>query len=44
MNVNRPNQNFTDATGNDKGSITARNDGWGDFRCNGGSLSVWVEQ
>lgn len=44
MNVNRPNRNFTDATGNDGGTITTGNDGWGEFRCNGGSVSVWVEQ
>ena len=44
MNVNRPNRNFTDATGNDNGTITTGNDGWGEFRCNGGSVSVWVEQ
>jgi len=44
MNVNRPNRNFTDATGNDGGTITIGNDGWGEFRCNGGSVSVWVEE
>jgi len=44
MNVDRPNRNFTDATGNVGGTITTGNDGWGEFRCNGGSVSVWVEQ
>ena len=37
MNVNRPNRTFADATGNDSGTITTGNDGWGEFRCNGGS-------
>ena len=44
MNANRPNRNFTDATGNVSGAITTGADGWGEFRCNGGSVSVWVEQ
>lgn len=44
MNVNRPNRTFADATGNVGGTITSGNDGWGEFRCNGGSVSVWVEQ
>jgi alpha-amylase len=44
MNVNRPNRTFADATGNDGGTITSGNDGWGEFRCNGGSVSVWVEE
>lgn len=44
MLVNRPNRPFTDVTGNVSGTVTTANDGYGEFRCNGGSLSVWVEQ
>ena len=44
MNVNRPNRTFADATGNVGGAVTTGDDGWGEFRCNGGSVSVWVEQ
>ena len=44
MNVNRPNRTFVDATGTVDGAIIAGADGWGEFRCNGGSVSVWVEQ
>lgn len=44
MNVDRPNRTFADVTGNVGGTVTAGDDGWGEFRCNGGSVSVWVEQ
>ena len=44
MNVNRPNRAFLDATDNIGDAIVAGADGWGEFRCNGGSVSVWAEQ
>lgn len=44
MNVNRPNRRFADATGNVGDTIIADAEGWGEFRCAGGSVSVWVEQ
>jgi alpha-amylase len=44
MEVRRPNTTFYDITENIKEPITTNADGWGEFRCNGGSVSVWVEQ
>lgn len=44
MEVRRPNTTFYDLTENVKEPITTNADGWGEFRCNGGSVSVWVEQ
>lgn len=43
MNIGRPNAKFVDLTKHIAGEITANKDGWADFRCNGGSVSVWVE-
>jgi alpha-amylase len=44
MFVDRRQRTFTDLTGNIIDLITSGDDGYGDFRCNGGSVSVWVEQ
>ena len=44
MEVKMPNTGFVDCTGHITDSVTTGNDGWGDFRCNGGSVSVWVPQ
>jgi alpha-amylase len=44
MTVGRPNRAFADITGNIAGTITTGADGAAAFRCNGGSVSVWVEQ
>jgi alpha-amylase len=44
MQVERPNAVFTDVTGNIIDTVTTGSDGFGDFRCNGGSVSVWVQQ
>lgn len=43
MNVNKPNTKFIDLTGNINTTVIANNDGWGEFICNGGSVSVWIE-
>lgn len=43
MEVGRANARFTDLTGHVKGTVTTNAEGWGEFRCNGGSVSVWVE-
>lgn len=43
MEVGRPNTTFYDLTGHIPDTITTNGDGWGEFRCNGGSVSVWVE-
>jgi alpha-amylase len=44
MEVARPNAAFTDATGHVGEPVVTNADGWGEFRCNGGSVSVWVQR
>jgi alpha-amylase len=44
MEVGKPNTVFHDLTGYITDTITTNEEGWADFRCNGGSLSVWVEK
>lgn len=44
MEVGKPNADFVDITGHIKGTIRTNGFGWAEFRCNGGSVSVWVEQ
>jgi alpha-amylase len=43
MKVGKANQVFRDLTGHCPNMITTNADGWGEFRCNGGSVSVWIE-
>ena len=43
MEVAKPNADFVDITGHIPARVTANGDGWAEFRCNGGSVSVWVE-
>jgi alpha-amylase len=38
----RPNQTYVDITEHIKDAITTNGDGWAEFRCNAGSVSVWV--
>jgi alpha-amylase len=33
---------YVDITGHVDGTVTTNKDGWGEFRCKGGSVSVWV--
>ena len=42
MNTFRPGATFIDATGHVPDAVTADANGWANFRCNGGSVSVWV--
>ncbi|HEY9893848.1 MAG TPA: alpha-amylase, partial [Candidatus Sericytochromatia bacterium] len=42
MEVGQPNATFMDITGHITEPVTTNDDGWGDFRCNAGSVSVWV--
>jgi alpha-amylase len=42
--IEQPNHTYMDITKYMQGLIVTNNDGWADFRCNGGSLSVWVPQ
>lgn len=44
MEVGRPNAVFRDLTQHIGDLVRANGDGWGEFRCNGGSVSVWIEQ
>ncbi|MGL4379151.1 MAG: alpha-amylase, partial [Microcoleaceae cyanobacterium] len=44
MEVKKPNATFIDITENRKEPIQTNESGWGNFLCNGGSVSVWVEQ
>ena len=44
MNTFRPNRTFYDVTGHVPHRITTNADGWGNFRCRGGSVSVWLQE
>jgi alpha-amylase len=44
MNVGQPSTTFKDITGHVSALVLTNADGWGEFCCNGGSVSVWVEQ
>jgi alpha-amylase len=43
MRVDRKNATFTDITGHITETVITNADGWGEFRCPGGKVSVWVE-
>ena len=43
MEVGKPNALFTDLTEHVGEPVTTNEHGWGEFRCNGGSVSVWVQ-
>jgi alpha-amylase len=43
MEVGKPNAKFIDITEHIQDPVVTNEDGWGEFRCNGGSVSVWVE-
>jgi alpha-amylase len=44
MEVGKPHTLFRDLTGHLSDPITTNEHGWGEFRCQGGSVSVWVEE
>ncbi|HEY9761889.1 MAG TPA: alpha-amylase [Trichocoleus sp.] len=44
MEVGKRNTQFVDITGHVKTPVVTNNDGWAEFRCNGGSVSVWVQE
>ncbi len=44
MEVRRANATFYDITGHITDNIYTNNDGWGNFRCKGGSVSVWLQE
>ena len=43
MEVGKPNTRFKDLTEHITDTVTTNESGWGDFRCTGGSVSIWVE-
>ncbi|MEM7727469.1 MAG: alpha-amylase [Cyanobacteria bacterium P01_A01_bin.45] len=44
MEVGKPNTKFYDLTEHIQEAVYTNDFGWGEFRCNGGSVSVWVEE
>jgi alpha-amylase len=44
MEVGQPNRVYVDLTEHVDEPVTTNDQGWGEFRCNGGSVSVWVPQ
>jgi len=44
MKVERRFATFIDITGHDRVPVYTNEQGWGEFRCPGGKVSVWVEQ
>ncbi|HYW19388.1 MAG TPA: alpha-amylase [Nodularia sp. (in: cyanobacteria)] len=44
MNMFRPNEAFYDATGHIQEIVYTNDDGWGNFPCPGGSVSVWLQK
>jgi len=44
MEVGRANARFTDLTEHVKEPVVTNDAGWGEFRCRGGSVSVWVQE
>jgi alpha-amylase len=42
MEVGKPHARFTDRTGHVKEAVVTNEYGWAEFRCNGGSVSVWA--
>ncbi len=44
MEVGKPHARFVDATEHVKEAVVTNEHGWGEFRCHGGSVSVWLQQ
>jgi alpha-amylase len=44
MNVHRPGAAFRDLTGHFAEAVVTNQDGWGNFPCRGGKVSVWLEE
>lgn len=44
MEVGKPNAKFIDLSEHIREPIYTNDKGWGEFRCQGGSVSVWIEQ
>jgi alpha-amylase len=44
MEVGQPNCTYVDITEHVQEPVTTNDDGWAEFGCNGGSVSVWVKE
>ncbi|NES86638.1 MAG: alpha-amylase [Moorea sp. SIO2B7] len=44
MEVGKPNATFRDLTEHINERVYTNEYGWGEFRCNGGSVSVWIQE
>ena len=44
MDVGRAHATFVDFTEHVKEPVRSNENGWGEFRCNGGSVSVWLQE
>jgi alpha-amylase len=44
MEVGKPHAKLVDLTGHIKEPVSTNEWGWGEFRCQGGSVSVWVQE
>ena len=44
MNLNQPNRTYIDITEHISEPVTTNDEGWANFRCEAGSVSVWVPQ
>jgi alpha-amylase len=42
METGNANETYTDITGHVKAPVVTNNDGWGEFMCLGGKVSVWL--
>ena len=43
MEVGKPNAKFYDLTEQIQEPVYTNEEGWADFRCNDGSVSVWIQ-
>lgn len=44
METGSPETTYIDIANHTKGTVTTNGDGWGEFRCKGASVSVWVPE
>lgn len=44
MNMYRPNKSYSDITGHYMQKVTTNRDGWGNFLCPAGNVSVWLQE
>ncbi len=44
MYTGKANTKFVDHLGNRNDAVRTNSDGWGEFKCNAGSVSVWVQE